>query len=297
MTLPSGFPFDLPVYHKKEFSIMDIVQQVKLAQLDLLRELDRICKKNGLPYFMVGGTLIGAVRHNGFIPWDDDIDVGLLWEDYNKLREICSRELDPAYRLDDWYTDPNSPHPFFKLKIKNTHYREEISRDSKMDDGIFIDIFPFDNAPEGKAAQKRQALELNLLRKIILVRCDFDLSNGSKTKKLIYKLLGLLSRVRSLKGWKRSYETVRTRHNRGKTGHVVNMCGAYSYEKEKKPRTMMEKVTEHPFENYQFSIPEDYDTYLRGCYGDYMQLPPEEKRVGIHKVQLIDLGGYTVRSR
>lgn len=276
---------------------MDMAQQVKLAQLDLMTELDRICKKHSLRYFMVGGTLIGAVRHNGFIPWDDDIDVGMLWEDYEKLREICAQELDPAYWLHDWENDPNSPHPFYKLKIRGTHYREEIAGSSKMDDGIFIDIFPFDNAPEGTAAQKRQGMTLKLLRKIILVRCGFDLGKGSVPKKLVYGALKLFSYLRPLTGWKKSFQKLRTRYNTGKSAYVVNMCGAYSYEKEKKPREMMEKVVEHVFESGSFSIPEDYDTYLRGCYGDYMQLPPEEKRVGIHHVQHIDLGGYELRSR
>lgn len=275
---------------------MDIMEQVKYAQLDLITELDRICKKHDLPYFMVGGTLIGAVRHNGFIPWDDDIDVGMLWEDYQKLRQACDQDLDPAYMLHDWYSDPNSPHPFFKLKIRGTHYREELSGNSKMDDGIFIDIFPFDNVPDNKLAQRLQAMERKIIRKILLVRCGFVLDGGSLPKKIVYGLLKVLSYIRSVEGWKKRFEKVRTRYNNKKTPFVVNMCGAYSYEKEKKPRTMMENTVSHAFEDRQFSIPADYDTYLRGCYGDYMQLPPEEKRVGIHHVQLVDLGDYTIRS-
>ena len=276
---------------------MEITEQVKYAQLDLIIELDRICKKHNIPYFMVGGTLIGAVRHNGFIPWDDDIDVGILWEDYDRLYAACQQDLDPAYTLHDWHTDPHSPHPFFKLKIRGTHYREELSGNSKMDDGIFIDIFPFDNVPASTLAQKWQGFERVLLKKILLVRCGFTLDGGSLPKKLIYGLLKALSYIRSVKGWKKSFEKMRTRYNKGKTEFVVNLCGAYSYEKEKKPRSMMEKTIPHVFEDREFSIPADYDTYLRGCYGDYMQLPPEEKRVGIHHVQFVDMGDYQLRCR
>lgn len=276
---------------------MDITQQVKNAQLDLMIELDRICKKYEIPYFMIGGTLIGAIRHDGFIPWDDDIDVGMLWEHYDKLRQACEKELDPAYELHDWHTDPHSPHPFYKLKIKGTHYHEEISGDSKMDDGIFIDIFPFDNAPDSNFARKVQSVERNVLRKIILVRCGFALGKGSAIKEAIYKLLRFLSCIRSVPAWKRSYEKMRTRYNRTQTRCVANICGAYAYEKECQPREVMTDVTDHVFEGRSFRVPVHYHTYLHDCYGDYMQLPPEEKRVGIHNITNIDLGDYAIRCR
>lgn len=123
---------------------MDKSELVKYAQLDLLIELDRICKKNGINYFLVGGTLIGAIRHNGFIPWDDDIDVGMLRADYEKFEKACEKDLNPEYAKYDWHIDSASPLPFLKLKIKGTHYREYFSKDSNMNDAIFIDIFPYE---------------------------------------------------------------------------------------------------------------------------------------------------------
>lgn len=274
---------------------MEQTDLVKYAQIDLLMELRRICKKRNIKYFLIGGTLIGAIRHQGFIPWDDDIDVGMLWEDYARFYQACQEDLDPAYVLHDWHADPASPHPYFKLKIRGTHYPEEVSANSDMDDGIFIDIFPYDNAPDSKALRWIQAKQIFFMRKILLLRCDFDLGRGNVLKKLFYGTLKGLSYIRSVRSWKRAFEKVQHRHNQGTTQIATNMCGAYSYTRESKPRIMLEKLTEHVFEKEMFSVPEDYDGFLRSCYGDYMQLPPEDQRVGIHHVQGIDFGSYTIR--
>lgn len=274
---------------------MNSVEMAKNAQMDLLIELDRICKKWDIPYFLIGGTLIGAIRHGGFIPWDDDIDVGMLWEHYARFREACETELDPEYMLHNWDMDPASPHPFCKLKIRGTHYPEGLAANSKMNDSIYIDIFPYDNAPDSRFLQKLQAAQVYILRKILLLRCNFNLSGDSRLRKLLYGTLKFVSRIRSVEGWKRTLTKVQHRYNRGKTTVATNMCGAYSYQRESKSRAILETVTDHKFENGAFSIPADYDTFLRSCYGDYMQLPPEDQRVGKHEIVGIDFGDYKIR--
>lgn len=271
------------------------MDQAKCAQMDLLIELDRICKKWNIPYFLTAGTLIGAVRHDGFIPWDDDIDVGILWEHYNRLKAACEQDLDPAYYLHDWISDPASPQPFYKLRIRGTHYHEEAIGTSKMDDGIFIDIFPFDNAPDDPKLRKKQARQRFILRKFLLLRAGFSLGNGSFVKKAAYGMLKLVAYLRPLNGWKKSFAKMQHRYNQGKTREAINLCGAYAYEKECQSRAILENLTEHAFEGLNFSIPADYDSFLRRCYGNYMQLPPPEQRVGRHGVTNIDLGSYTVR--
>ena len=274
---------------------MDSVSMAKNAQMDLLIELDRVCKKWDIPYFLIGGTLIGAIRHGGFIPWDDDIDVGMLWEDYARLREACEKDLDPAYMLHNWDMDPYSPHPFYKLKIRGTHYPEGLAANSKMNDCIYIDIFPYDNAPEGKWQRKLQAAQVYILRKILLLRCDFDLSGSSALRKVLYGTLKFVSRVRSVEGWKKTLTRVQHRYNKGKTTIATNMCGAYSYERESKPRAILSETVPHKFEKGEFLIPKEYDAFLRSCYGDYMQLPPEEQRIGKHEIVGIDFGNYRIR--
>jgi len=272
-----------------------VTTQAKRAQMDLLYELDRICKKWDIPYFLIGGTLIGAIRHGGFIPWDDDIDVGMLWEDYARLKEACRQDLDPAYMLHDWESDPASPHPFSKLKICGTHYSEGLAADSEMNDGIFIDIFPYNNTPDNKLLRKVQAAQVAVIRKILLLRCGFDLSGDRIGRKILYGALQFVSRIFSVDKWKRIFTGVEQRYNKMSTATVTNMGGSYSYERESKPRAILEKTTTHKFEGGIFSIPEDYDTFLRSCYGDYMKLPPEAQRVGRHDVLTIDFGDYQIR--
>lgn len=270
--------------------------QFKSAQMDLLYELHRICQKHAIRYFLDAGTLIGAIRHDGFIPWDDDIDVGMLRQDYDRFIEACKEELDPAYTLYDWHKDPYSPLPFLKLKINGTHYREEISAGSKMNDGIFIDIFPYDNAPDAPAARKKQAWKLFWIRKILLLRCGFRLDGGSIAKKLIYGTLNLVSRVRSVAAWKKSCDRILIQYRDADTTYVTNMCSAYKYEKMTFPREMLREQILHRFETGMFCVPEQYDAALRQVYGNYMQLPPEEQRAGRHGVLHMDLGSYRIRA-
>lgn len=274
---------------------MGNIDLVKQAQMDLLAELDRLCKKWDIPYFLTAGTLIGAVRHDGFIPWDDDLDVGLLRKYCDRLEEACALDLDPAYYLHSWKSDPHSPHCFYKLKIKGTHYPEEIAAGTKMDDGIFIDIFPFDNAPDDPKERKRHNRKRVWLQKMLLLRANFDLGGNSKAKRLIYAFMKLVALMRPLDGWKNSFLKLQNKYNHLKTKEAVNLCGAYSYYRESQEIAVLEELMAHNFEGIPYSIPKDYDTFLRRQYGNYMQLPPEEQRVGRHNIVGLDFGDYTIR--
>lgn len=274
---------------------MTQTEQVKRAQMDLLMEVDRICRKHNLKYFLTGGTLLGAIRHNGFIPWDDDLDIAMMRPDYDRMMEIMKTELDPAYFVHNWHTDPASPHSFSKLKIRGTHYPEGLAQGSAMNDSIYIDIFPYDYAPESKWTQKIQSIQLYWLKKILLLRCGFDLSGGSTPKKILYGTVEFLSHIRSVEGWKKCFRKVQRIGKYPNSPFVLCTCGVYPYHKELKPREFLEGYTDHRFEGGEFMILEKYDAYLTSHYGNYMQLPPEDQRVGRHDVIGIDFGDYKIR--
>lgn len=276
---------------------MNQTDLIKCAQLDLLTELDHICKKRDISYFLTGGTLLGAIRHDGFIPWDDDLDVALLRPDFERLMEAFREELDPAFFVHDWYCDPHSPLPYAKLKIKGTHYREAVSDRSAMDDAIFIDIFPYDNTPADPAVQKKQARQLYVLRRLLMVRAGFRLGRESKAKKLVYGLLRGVACLIPMKWMKHKFDAICTWGGDSDSEFVTCLHGAYDYKRETKPRAMLEATVPHAFEQGEFAVPADYDGFLRSHYGNYMQLPPEDQRVGVHGVRHMDLGGYQVRSR
>ncbi len=270
---------------------------VKCAQLDMLIEVDRICEKYNLSYFLVGGTLLGAIRHNGFIPWDDDIDIGMMRCDYEEFIKVCKIELSNEYAIFDWDIDKKAAAPFIKMKIKGTHYREELSKNTGMNDAIFIDIFPLDNAPDSKIKQMLQGTKSFILKKIILLKGGFSIADGASTsKKIVYFILKIISKLKSYEKWKRDFITNAIKYNNRDTQSVVNLCGTYSYKREIKKKGIFCKLEKHVFENIYAYIPSEYDKYLTEVYGNYMELPPESMRVSRHGISYIDLGDYKVKS-
>lgn len=280
---------------------MDICRKLQLAQLDLLLELKRICEKNNIHYFLVGGTLIGAARHQGFIPWDDDIDVGMLRHDYEHFLDACRTDLSEEYRLYDWTIDKYFPLAFAKLKIKGTKMIEDISKNSDICDEVFIDVFPFDSAPDDSIRQKIHSVHVIVLRKVLLIKCGYRLSEQRKgirkvVNKALYKLLEILFTGYSTDEIKSLYQVEQEKYNRTNTSYYINLNGAYSYQRELKQKILFERFTQLEFEKNMLSVPEKYDQYLTEVYGDYMKMPPEEQRVPRHNIG-IDLGHYKIKNK
>ena len=126
------------------------LRKVQLTELEILEKIDEICKKNNINYFLIGGTLLGDVRHKGFIPWDDDIDIGMLREDYEKFINVCLKNgaLGKDYYLHCNESDDDYFIPFIKVKKNNTTFAEKNIENINTHKGIFLDIFPYDNVPK-----------------------------------------------------------------------------------------------------------------------------------------------------
>lgn len=123
---------------------------------EILEEIDRVCRKHHIPYFIIGGTAIGALYDQAILPWDDDVDIGMTRKDYNKFLEIAPKELGSSFFLSWIETDPHSPYYFAKVKKNNTLFVEEMFKNVSMHPGIFVDIFPFDRIPDNKLLQRIQ---------------------------------------------------------------------------------------------------------------------------------------------
>lgn len=264
------------------------LKQLQSTELDILNEFDRICKKHNIDYILTAGTLLGAIRHNGFIPWDDDIDVAMSRENYNKFIKIQKKELNnEKYYFQSMETDKEFGLPFGKLRRKNTLYLETTSPLSKEKQGIWIDIFPIDKISENKLIAFITFVRVFYYKTIIAFKLNFKYASTG-IKKLIFNIIKFLSKFYSIESAKKHYYRIIEKENKKETKMCINHGGAYLL-KEIVPINYYNNITNHKFENKDYYIPIKYDEFLTSIYGDYMTPPPIEKRKAHHLVEELKL--------
>ena len=262
------------------------LQQLKICERDMLAEFVRICDKHGIKYFVQGGTLLGTVRHGGFIPWDDDIDVSLPREDYEKFLTIAEKELPDYYFLQTKDTDPEYPNNFAKIRDSRTTFIESSAKNLRINHGAYIDIFPLDNYPSGKKAKVYELKKRLLTQRIYKA---FYMPHMSFIAKIITMITVIL--FPSLKGAVEKREKLFK--SVAPTDRVVNNSGAW-LDKEIIPREWVQGTIQMEFEGIKVNVSDKYDEWLTYVYGDYMSLPPENERVGHHYVDYFDMNkSYT----
>lgn len=272
-----------------------MVKQNKLhaCHVILLEEVKRICEKHGLKYYAIAGTLLGAVRHQGSIPWDDDMDLGLLRQDYEKFLQFAEAELSEHVLMQNFSTDPYFGLPFTKLILKDTVMIERSAADSKAQKGIYIDIFPFDNAPEELSLQKKHDRNTYFWKRVLLAKQGYKVYKPGQIKRLLaYKALSFFAAAFSADRIKAKLEKTIRAYNTKSSTKIVNIGGAYGYQKEMLQLCWFSDVVELPFENTTISAPSGYAEYLTYFYGDYMTPPPENKRGDRHSIVKLDFGPY-----
>lgn len=268
---------------------LQIIQEIELKILD---EIVDICEKNNIEYFLIGGTCLGAVRHNGFIPWDDDIDIGMTRQNYNKFITIAKRSLSNKYILQT-PDDSTCPYYFTKVRRAGTKFVEYCNRKIKMPQGIYVDIFPFDEVPNDDAIAYKQWKKLQKQIKILVYRqspswnvkpSNFKLICKSIARKFIHIALKIIP-YRLLK---RQLDTGFTQYN-GTNQDAIACLNFPKFKTEYIRKSDLYPLKKHIFNEKEYYIPNEVDKYLKTHYGNYMELPPIEQRFG-HKPFLIDLG-------
>lgn len=261
------------------------LEKVHNIQLEMALEVKRICQKHNIKYSIIAGTLLGAVRHKGFIPWDDDLDIGMLRAEYDRFIDICKHELKNEYFLQTWETDPGFALPIAKLRKNGTRFVEKNSSDASLHSGIYIDIFPFDNVPSNRIQQTLQDRSSYLLKRILLIRMNYKVWRDDELlKKSVYKTLRIFSLLFTTNQIKRKLYKTMIAYNNRSSEKVITFGGAYGYKKESIKKGWLENLVEINFESERLSAPVNHVDYLTYFYGDFMTPPPENKRYNRHDI-------------
>ena len=287
MELP---PIEKRRNHKPDKLVFDVkkeseydpkeLRKLQLTLIEMLDEVVRICNKHKLEYFITGGTCLGAIRHKGFIPWDDDIDMVMPREDYEKFLVIARDELDPKYFLDYYKTNPENHFGFAKIKKNNTTF--VMGYKYKCHNGFFLDIFPLDyNKKDTKLVAFDASLSRCLLETLKYKDKNLKLRDLRRPYISLWFVPFTNRRIHKMIDWLYSHNN-KKEHVNGAVYPTI-----YYYKKDVYPVGMVFPHSELTFEGKKYHTYHDPDKYLTQLYGDYMKLPPVEKRVA-HKPMSLD---------
>lgn len=266
-------------------------EELKLTKeylLNTLKVFHDFCEIHNLKYFLVGGTLLGAVRHKGFIPWDDDIDVSMPRDDYENLLRLKD-EVPSGFKLSAFEHDQEYIYPFAKFCNSNLIVEESFYKPFKT--GVWVDVFPLDYTFEKIKLQKAHVFLMKILKKIFILRTySFKIERRSFLSMKIAVLFAHLSQIIPLKFIYKTMsllQKVVPKHF-SKKKYVVNFHGAYGI-KEVMPSYLFDKKKLYEFEGIKFWGVSDADFFLKRTYGDYMQLPPVEKQKPEHIGRIVEV--------
>lgn len=245
-------------------------KRVWAVQLDLLKEVDRICTKYQIPYFADSGTLIGAVRHGGYIPWDDDIDIVMLRKDYTRFIRLASKELAPPFILQTTYTERNYLRNHAQLRNSQTTGYNAEDKKAGYNCGIFLDVFPLDSAPDGRLSffLWTRLVRFSWMTLFAWYRWDYYEAHTLAGK--VLHALGKWLHIPMRKSFAR-YEKLCTRYQDKKTRRVCNTNFFYAMKQNTWNREWFASAVRMPFEDTTIPVPCGYDGRLRAEYGDYTQ--------------------------
>ena len=264
---------------------MGNTDQLKLLQeieLENLRMLMEICEKNHLRYYLIGGSLLGAMRHRGFIPWDDDIDVGLPRPDYNRFVQIAKSYLPDHMDIKTMTSDPNYKCYFTRLiNNKKKIYWDHGQYTAVI--GVWMDVFPLDGLPENPLLRKMQVFRVKLNKALYkFTQIDYVSTNRQNrpfSERILIRFAQLTRIGKLMNADKRLKKLDRAlqRYDYDTSAYAWNFSGCYG-QREIVPHIQLGGSRTAEFEGMQVSIPEAAEAYLTSIYGDYMKLPPEDQR-------------------
>lgn len=275
----------------KEIYTEEQIKKIQEIELKNLRVLDEVCKKLGIEFFLYGGSLIGAVRHKGFVPWDDDLDVAMSRKDYMRFVNEAPNLLPENYCLQTPYNDKKSPYSYTKLRLNGTKYVEYINR-KKKSQGIYVDIYPIDNLPDSDEEYYKSYKKHSKYSKLLSWRQSPYLEEKSHSLKVFVKrfvkfTISAFLKIVPQPCFIKKLDKIATQYNSIDTAKKGN----FHYPKPVNYFKNLYPLQDGVFEGYSVKLPGDWHQHLTSRYGNYMQFPPEEERIG-HKPYILDFGEY-----
>lgn len=269
--------------NQKEMKLSDEqMKKLQMTELEMVVEIDRICRKYDISYVLGAGSMLGAVRNKGFIPWDDDADIYMLRDEYEKFKEVCKKDLNSEkFFLQNWENDPYFNSGYAKMRRNNTKYVRVGQEKMKYHNGIYVDILILDNVPD-KPKERYQFLNKTIVFRKILYAQAGAMCEKKWYKRFGYRILSFIPREWVKKRfdlWMRKYNNMDALFCRclGALGRKV-YC-----------RSIFSERVECEFEGHKLYIPSNYHCFLKVCYGnDYMTPPPVEERVQKAPVSYIE---------
>lgn len=282
-TCPKGFIKD---EERCEYNVTTELKKIWAVELDLYQKFAETCDKYDIKYFAWAGTLLGAIRHKGFIPWDDDFDIGLLREDYEKLLKIAPKEFSYPYFLQNMYSDKK----FFCAysRFRNSETTGVITGTDSPDynNGIYIDVFVLDGKPSDENELKKWYKKRERVTFLINhYESNFEYASGIK-KKIHYMIKAFVKTFYSYDRLCEKYNKVIQKFNK-KSKSVGLMTHSFDFiHKYYCTKDSLDKIVTLPFEYSTIKVPKNYDDPLNNMYGNYMEFPPVSKRGIWHEGQI-----------
>ena len=264
----------------------ETLRKLQMVELSILIDIDAFCRKHEINYSLYGGTALGAVRHHGFIPWDDDVDICMIRNDYDRFLSLWRKERPKGYYLQGT-DDRANRESHSKIRKEGTLYcsREELKEQGCH--GIWVDVFVLDKVPEKNGKARKRIVRAAAIRAVYTRRYPY--TKGSKRLYYLSKIMLLLPERLQIIVIKKCNQKI-TKYKDMETGYYPKSNASVgAVLNSRLPADMMKRFTDIDFEGKKLMITAIYDEYLKCDFGDYMTLPPEEKRICIHEAEIIKL--------